>query len=264
MRFSLLLVGLCLASLAPAATPTIFVVGDSTANNSNHRGWGDPVDSYFDPAKVQVLNRARGGRSSRTFISEGLWDKVLAELKPGDTVLLQFGHNDSGAPDKPKFRASLPGLGDETLDVTLENGTKETVHTFGWNMRKMVTDAKAKGAQVILLSPTVRNIWKDGKVESAVGKYGEWTAAIARETSTTFYDLSPVIAARYQEMGPERSPYSSRKTTPTPARKARISTLPSLSPDSRAFRNRRSSPCFRTKAAPSNPGLPCNPPTALR
>lgn len=197
-RISLLLLA---AASCFAATPTIFVVGDSTANNADHRGWGDPVASYFDASKVNVLNRARGGRSSRTFVNEGLWDKLMAEMKPGDYVLLQFGHNDGGAPDKPKFRASLPGLGEESQEVTVADGSKETVRTFGWYMRKMVNEAKGKGATVILLSPTVRNIWKDGKVESALGQYGEWTAAIAKQTGSTFFDLSPVIASRYQEMG---------------------------------------------------------------
>src|SRR5882724_5939265 len=79
--------------------PTIFVVGDSTANNhaNGGLGWGDPFVNYFDPTRANVLNRARGGRSSRTFVTEGLWDKVLSEMKKGDFVLIQFGHNDAGA-----------------------------------------------------------------------------------------------------------------------------------------------------------------------
>src|SRR4030095_15353331 len=72
--------------------PSLFVVGDSTANNNANggRGWGDPFIALFDSSKINVLNRARGGRSSRTFVTEGLWDKVLAEMKPGDFVLIQF------------------------------------------------------------------------------------------------------------------------------------------------------------------------------
>jgi len=79
--------------------PTLFVVGDSTANNraNGALGWGDPFSSYFDTTKINVLNRARAGRSSRTFISEGLWERVLADMKPGDFVLIQFGHNDAGS-----------------------------------------------------------------------------------------------------------------------------------------------------------------------
>ena len=87
---------------------TLFVVGDSTANNNANgaRGWGDPFADYFDPAKLNVINRARAGRSSRTFITEGLWDKVLSELKPGDYVLIQFGHNDGGPLDSGRARGS--------------------------------------------------------------------------------------------------------------------------------------------------------------
>src|SRR5262245_23109501 len=69
--------------------PTLFIVGDSTVNNGTkgQQGWGTPLAALFDPKKITVDNRARGGRSSRTFITEGLWDKVLADLRPGDFVL---------------------------------------------------------------------------------------------------------------------------------------------------------------------------------
>ena len=72
---------------APSSVlPTLFVVGDSTARNSANgaQGWGDPLAGYFDSTKINVLNRARAGRSSRTFVTEGLWDRVLAEMKAGD------------------------------------------------------------------------------------------------------------------------------------------------------------------------------------
>ncbi len=82
------------------ALPTIFIAGDSTAarNNGNPiQGWGVPFASFFDATKVNIANRARGGRSSRTYITEGLWDQLLGEVKAGDFVLIQFGHNDGGA-----------------------------------------------------------------------------------------------------------------------------------------------------------------------
>ena len=83
-----------------AALPTIFVAGDSTAargSGEDQTGWAEPFVGYFDSAKVNIVNRARGGRSSRTFITEGLWDQLMKEVKPGDIVLVQFGHNDGGA-----------------------------------------------------------------------------------------------------------------------------------------------------------------------
>jgi lysophospholipase L1-like esterase len=85
-----------LAFSAWGQVPTVWVVGDSTANNANRRGWGDPLASYFDQERVRTVNRARAGRSSRTFVTEGLWENVRRELKPGDYVLLQMGHNDGG------------------------------------------------------------------------------------------------------------------------------------------------------------------------
>ena len=184
--------------------PTLFIIGDSTVNNSDSgmQGWGNVIGDYFDKTKINVVNRARGGRSSRTFVTEGLWDKVLAELKPGDIVLMQFGHNDGGPLDKERARGSLKGTGEETQDVTIEaTGKKETVHTYGWYMRKFVSDTKAKKATPIVLSPVPRNIWKDGKVERMSDNYGRWAAEIARLENALFIDLNEIVAALYEKEG---------------------------------------------------------------
>jgi rhamnogalacturonan acetylesterase len=188
--------------------PTIFVVGDSTANNhaNGGLGWGDPFINYFDATKVNVLNRARGGRSSRTYVTEGLWDKVLGEMKKGDFVLIQFGHNDAGAVnDASRARGSLPGLGDETQEIdNLLTKQHEVVHTFGWYMRKMIAEVKAKGATPIVLSLTVRNIWKDGRVERGSGKFSQWAAEIAGSEKVMFVDLTKIIADQYEQLGEEK------------------------------------------------------------
>jgi len=186
--------------------PTLFVVGDSTANNNANgaRGWGDPFVSYFDATKINVLNRARAGRSSRTFITEGLWDKVLGEMKAGDLVLIQFGHNDGGPVNTDRARGSLPGIGEETQEVTTPSGNKEVVHTYGWYLRKLVAEAKAKGATPIILSLTVRNIWQDGKVERGPGKFGQWAAEVAKSQGVAFVDLTTIVANKYEELGPEK------------------------------------------------------------
>jgi lysophospholipase L1-like esterase len=188
--------------------PTIFVVGDSTANNNANgaRGWGDPFIDYFDTEKINVLNRARGGRSSRTYMTEGLWDKVLSEMKKGDFVLIQFGHNDAGAlNDATRARGSLPGLGEEGQEIdNLLTKKHEVVHTYGWYMRKMIADTKAKGATSIVLSLTVRNIWKDGRVERGPGKFGQWAAEVAKSQHVTFIDVTTLIADKYEELGEEK------------------------------------------------------------
>jgi lysophospholipase L1-like esterase len=192
------------ASINPKL-PTIFVVGDSTANNhaNGGLGWGDPFLNYFETTKVNVLNRARGGRSSRTFVTEGLWDKVLSEVKKGDFVLIQFGHNDAGAiNDATRARGSLPGIGDETQEIdNLLTRQHEVVHTYGWYMRKMIADVKAKGATPIVLSLTVRNIWKDNHVERGPGRFGEWAAQIAKSERIMFMDVTKLIADNYEQLG---------------------------------------------------------------
>ncbi len=188
--------------------PTLFVVGDSTANNNANggRGWGDPFMAYFDPAKINVLNRARGGRSSRTYLTEGLWDKVMADVKSGDNVLIQFGHNDAGAVnDDSRARGSLPGTGDETQEIdNLLTKKHKVVHTFGWYMRKFIVETKAKGATPIVFSLTVRNIWKDDRVERGPGKYGQWSAEVAQAEHVAFIDLTTIIADKYEVLGQDK------------------------------------------------------------
>ena len=196
------LMGIALTSIdAAAQVPTVWVIGDSTANNVNHRGWGDPFGDYFDQEKAQTVNRARAGRSSRTFITEGLWEKVRAELKPGDYVLIQFGHNDGSAPDKDRARGSLPGLGEESKQFTMPNGNQETVYTFGHYMRQMIGETKAAGALPVVLSLTVRNIWKEGKVERGNGQFSQWSAAVARAAGVPFADVTNAIADQYDKLG---------------------------------------------------------------
>lgn len=186
--------------------PTLFVVGDSTANNNANGGlgWGDPFVAFFDASKINVLNRARAGRSSRTFLTEGLWDRVLQDLKAGDFVLIQFGHNDGGPLDTGRARGSLPGLGEEMKDVKKPDGTKEVVHTFGWYNRKFIADVKAKGATPIILSLTVRNIWKDGRVERGSGQFREWAEELARAEGLRFIDVTSIVADKYEALGEEK------------------------------------------------------------
>jgi len=193
---------------APSARlPTLFIIGDSTVNNRTKGllGWGDPIADFFDKTKVGVENRARGGRSSRTYQTEGLWDQVVADLKPGDFVLMQFGHNDNGPVGGEHARASLKGNGEETREITDDAGKKEVVHTYGWYMRKYVADARAKGATPIVLSPVPRNMWgDDGKVLRAANDYGKWAAEAAKAGGAAFIDLNELVARRYEAAGPEK------------------------------------------------------------
>ena len=207
----LLLLGPCRCSAqmpTDVKVPTLFLIGDSTVKNrtKGQLGWGDPLVQHFDATKVKVVNRALGGRSSRTFLTEGLWDKVVTEIKPGDFVLMQFGHNDGGSLNDPKGRASIKGNGDETQEVTNPTtGVKETVHSYGWYLRRYIRDAKAKGATTVVLSPVPRKIWKDDKtVARASGDYGKWAMEAAKQEGAAFVDLNDLIAKRYEALGKEK------------------------------------------------------------
>jgi lysophospholipase L1-like esterase len=214
---ALVVLGLCLdlawaTSAAPQSAPagrlpTLFVIGDSTVNTGTkgQQGWGTPLVELFDKTKIKVENRARGGRSSRTFQTEGLWDKIVAALQPGDFVLMQFGHNDGGPVTQGRARASLKGTGEETLVVVDDKtGKKEVVHTYGWYMRKYVAYTRARGATPIVLSPIPRNIWKDNRVVRASKDYGKWAAEAAKAEGAFFIDLNELVAQRYEAVGAEK------------------------------------------------------------
>jgi lysophospholipase L1-like esterase len=204
--------------------PTLFVVGDSTArSNAPLRGWGSEIGAFFDPAKINVVNRAIGGRSSRTFITEGRWDKVLAELKPGDFVIVQFGHNDSGDYKDPraKGRPSLHGDGDDTAEGLKADGkTTETIHSFGWYMRKYASDAKSKGATPILMSMVPHKIWKDDKISrDERSTFVTWVRNDAKATGAEFVDANEIIAEGLERLGPEQVEplFGDARTHSTPA-----------------------------------------------
>jgi lysophospholipase L1-like esterase len=201
------------------ARPAIFVCGDSTAKNSGRgkngepvAGWGTPIAGFFDPEKVVVKNVGHAGRSSRTYF-DGDWPAVLPQIKSGDFVLLVFGINDGSTP---------PGLGDETVE---QNG--QLVHTYGWYMSKMATDAREKGARVYLLTVTTRNIWNNPKVKfndatpagplpadydpkqdriergTGNGRFTQWTKDLGAKLHLPVLDLTNLCADKYEAMGRE-------------------------------------------------------------
>lgn len=190
---------------ANAKLPTLFVVGDSTVkSNAPMRGWGQEIGQFFDPAKINVVDRAIGGRSSRTFQTEGKWDAILAEVRQGDFVLVQFGHNDAGKYDDPvaKGRPSLRGEGEDTAEAVKPGGASETVHTFGWYMRKYGNDGKAKGAKVILCSMVPHKAWSGGKVNRGEREtFVQWTAHAAKASGAGFINLNEIVAGEYEKLG---------------------------------------------------------------
>jgi lysophospholipase L1-like esterase len=192
----------------PVPKPTLFIVGDSTVKNGTRGqvGWGEQIGGLFDSSRIKVDNRAIGGRSSRTFINEGRWDKILADAKAGDFVLVQMGHNDGGKPDEPtRARGSLPGIGEETVEIDNPITKKhEVVHTYGWYLRKYINDAKAKGMTPIICSPVPhrpKTPVEAGAVENS--RYVTWSGQVAEAEHVPFINLNKIIMQHYVGMAPD-------------------------------------------------------------
>ncbi|HUC81811.1 MAG TPA: rhamnogalacturonan acetylesterase [Flavisolibacter sp.] len=191
--------------------PTFYIIGDSTVRNGNGTGqnqqwgWGSFIADYFDTTKFAIQNHAIGGRSSRTFITEGRWEKIMADLKKGDYVIMQFGHNDAGPlDDTARARGSIRGIGEESKEIFNPKTQKqETVYTYGWYMRKYIREAKSKGAVPIVCSPVPREQWKEGKVVRSPESYSGWAEQVAKAEGALFINLNDIIAAKYEEMGPD-------------------------------------------------------------
>lgn len=185
------------------STPTIFLCGDSTVKNGTRgqQGWGDPFAQHAAGSKIAIDNRARGGRSSRTFITEGLWENVLKTARKGDIVFLQFGHNDGGGVNDSRRRASLKGNGDEATGSVDAQGRPETVLTYGAYLRRMSRDAQEKGLDVLLVTPVPRNRWAAGKVLRASNDYALWTREAGKRARVPVFDLNALVADTYDAIG---------------------------------------------------------------
>jgi lysophospholipase L1-like esterase len=247
--------------------PTIFIVGDSTARNKADLGWGDHFAHYFDTSKVNVANRAIAGRSARSYYNEGAWDAVLAEMKPGDYVLLQMGHNDGGGPLGPNFKArgEGKGIGEESADIAittpfqkgpLAGKTTETVHTYGWYNRKFIADARVKGAIPILLTVTIRDIWSPGPdgtlhIERDMG-YRDYDLQIAAAAKVPLVDMATVAADKFEMLGPDTTrllfPIDHTHTSPVGAEMNAASVVTAL--------KNANSPLIQFLAPPKAPTYP--------
>jgi rhamnogalacturonan acetylesterase len=211
MVLALLLITV-VAFIGKPERPVLYVIGDSTVRNGDGSGrngqwgWGTLLHHFVDTGKLAIRNHAIGGRSSRTFITEGRWGRVLEAFKPGDYLLIQFGHNDGGPlDDTARARGTIRGIGPDSLRIYNPiRKLEETVYTYGYYLRKYVREAKAAGAFPIICSPIPRNDWKDGKIIRSDSSYGRWAAEIAREEGTGFIHLNHLIAQAYEVLGPDK------------------------------------------------------------
>ncbi|MGR4862327.1 rhamnogalacturonan acetylesterase [Caulobacter sp. LARHSG274] len=169
----------------PAPTARIVIASDSTAaqygpDRYPQMGWGMVLKCSLDP-DVEVVDLARGGRSTKTFIEEGLWAALLAQLHPGDTVLIQFGHNDA---DRVKIVRFTDPQGAYTANLT-----------------RFVADVRAAGGQPVLVTPIAKHLFVDGKVQDAHGPYAEAVRAVAKATGAPLIDLDADSMAALQARG---------------------------------------------------------------
>lgn len=167
---------------------TVYLIGDSTMANKAvsafpETGWGMPFANMFDSGVV-VDNRAKNGRSTRTFISEKLWQPISDGLKPGDYVFIQFGHNDESK--------------EKTDRYTSPEDYKKNLHKF-------ISETRAKKANPVLLTPVTRRRFQNGLIQETHMAYSELVRQVAREQQVPFIDLDKLSRELLRELGEEQS-----------------------------------------------------------
>jgi lysophospholipase L1-like esterase len=192
-KFSLVglaLILACASALSAGELPTIHLVGDSTMSDKPklalpERGWGQLFRERVLPT-ARVENHAVNGRSTKSFIVEGHWQNVIDALKPGDWVIIQFGHNDEKSADPTRFALARGAYRD--------------------NLVRFVRDAKGKGAHPVLATSVVRRRWsQDGKLVDTHGEYPTVVREVAREQKVPLLDLQKSTAALEVQYGIEGS-----------------------------------------------------------
>lgn len=167
----------------------IFLAGDSTMSIKETKaypetGWGMPFVQFWD-STVTVVNKARNGRSTKTFISEGLWKSITDDAKEGDYVFIQFGHNDESVEKKERY---------------------STPDTFKMNLAKFIKETREKKATPVLFTPVSRRKFdKDGNAVATHEQYSALVREVAKEMNVLFIDLDDKSRALYQQFGAENS-----------------------------------------------------------
>jgi rhamnogalacturonan acetylesterase len=153
---------------------------------------------------ITVINLAKNGRSTRSFINEGLWKSLLAQTQPGDFVLIEMGHNDAGDPtkgDKYTDRGTLRGTDSKSVSVQTSKG-KEEVHTFGYYLKNMVKDVQAKQAIPILSGMVPTNSWEGNQMRPAEKfVFAEYSKEVAKTTHVEYLDHTKYSVKRFTALG---------------------------------------------------------------
>ena len=163
---------------------TVFLAGDSTVTDQPQEpwtAWGQLIPQFFKP-NVAIANNAESGRTLKSFKGDRRWDKVLSQLKPGDYVFIQFGHNDMK-----------------------EAGGKVAYTTFSDNLRQYIEDVKAKNANPVVLTPMHRRRFKDDAIQPTFGDYPDAIRKVAWSEGVPLIDLQAMSKPLYEALGPEKS-----------------------------------------------------------
>ncbi|RJP63983.1 MAG: rhamnogalacturonan acetylesterase [Ignavibacteriales bacterium] len=188
-----LLYGVCfffILGFTPEDTIRIFLIGDSTMANkpivdNPEHGWGQMFPDFFNEG-VQIFNHAKNGRSTKNFISQGRWNVVFNQLKPGDYVFIQFGHNDAKKDDTLRFALPRPD--------------------YKNNLKKFIREARQKQAiPVLLTSITRRDFDKDGRLKATHGEYPEVMKEVAMEENVPLIDMFEKTKNIISQLGDEES-----------------------------------------------------------
>ncbi|KAI9051886.1 hypothetical protein LZ554_004142 [Drepanopeziza brunnea f. sp. 'monogermtubi'] len=215
-----------IASAAPSEElhkrqpPTVYMAGDSTMakarSSSATTGWGQ----FFSKSLkgIEVMNNAIGGRSARSFTKQGRFDEIIKVLKPGDFVIISFGHNDVGSPrNKDNGRSACGGSGDETC-ISDKDG--EIVQTYTTYMREAGQKMIEAGAQVIISSPTPKNICHSGTCEYTPSRFTALSQQVVESLgeAASFVDHGQYVANEFIRLGKEKvdSYYPVDYTHPSP------------------------------------------------
>lgn len=171
---------------AGADTPTLWVIGDSTAsvyaaNLYPRMGWAQPLQDSFAPACATIGDRAISGRSSKSFFDEGAWTPVRDALKRGDFVLIQFGHNDEKSDDPLRFT--------------------DPFTTFQQYLSTYLDDTLARGATPILLTPINRNKWSGSALADTHGQYPVAIRELAQARGIALVDATALTRSYFERIG---------------------------------------------------------------
>ncbi len=179
------------AFTTPQKNIRIWLIGDSTVctqprDRSPVTGWGTPFEDFWD-STVTVCNRARGGRSTRTFISEGRWKNVADSLEEGDYVFIQFGHNDEAK--EPQYAERYTPVPD-----------------YINNLIRMITETRAKNAKPVLVTPVTRLVFDTaGNIKETHKEYSAAVWEVGRKLQVPVIDLDEKSRGLVQKLGPEVS-----------------------------------------------------------